>query len=191
MYALLTFHINFSALVVAGAMSEGFHRHGRRGRVGRVGGRVGRRGRGRGGFRRGRQEGDPALQNYGAPAETTAAPPPPGDYDYDYNGGGGAVAPLGSYGAGSAQNGVAADDAGGFGGDAAGGFAGDAGGFGGDAGGFGGDAGGAGGSGDPNLAMLEKAVPGVPGEDYPIFAEVPDTAFTCDGQVDGGKSEQL
>ena len=34
--------------------------------------------------------------------------------------------------------------------------------------------------------MLEKAVPGVPGEDYPIYAEVPDTSFSCDGQVDGG-----
>ena len=34
--------------------------------------------------------------------------------------------------------------------------------------------------------MLQSAVPGVPGEDYPIYAEVPETAFTCDGQVDGG-----
>ena len=39
---------------------------------------------------------------------------------------------------------------------------------------------------DDNLAMLEKAVPGVPGEDYPIYAEVPETGFACDGQVDGG-----
>lgn len=39
---------------------------------------------------------------------------------------------------------------------------------------------------DPNLAMLEKAVPGIPGEDYPIFAEVPESGFSCDGQVDGG-----
>merc|ERR1719245_2226093 len=38
---------------------------------------------------------------------------------------------------------------------------------------------------DP-LAMLQSAVPGVPGEDYPIYAEVPETAFSCDGQVDGG-----
>merc|ERR1711931_460716 len=38
---------------------------------------------------------------------------------------------------------------------------------------------------DP-LAMLQGAIPGVPGEDYPIYAEVPETAFTCDGQVDGG-----
>ena len=42
--------------------------------------------------------------------------------------------------------------------------------------------------GDDNLAMLEKSVPGIPGEDYPIYAEVPETAFACDGQVDGGKS---
>merc|ERR1712036_162694 len=39
---------------------------------------------------------------------------------------------------------------------------------------------------DDNLAMLEKAIPGVPGEDYPIYAEVPESGFTCDGQVDGG-----
>ena len=41
-------------------------------------------------------------------------------------------------------------------------------------------------AGDANLAMLEKSIPGVPGQDYPILAEVPDSAFTCDGQVDGG-----
>merc|ERR1712106_156439 len=39
---------------------------------------------------------------------------------------------------------------------------------------------------DDNLAMLEKAVPGVSGEDYPIYAEVPESGFACDGQVDGG-----
>merc|ERR1712203_1296093 len=39
---------------------------------------------------------------------------------------------------------------------------------------------------DDNIAMLEKAIPGVPGEDYPIYAEVPESGFTCDGQVDGG-----
>ena len=33
---------------------------------------------------------------------------------------------------------------------------------------------------------LEENIPGVPGDDYPIFAEVPDTSFTCDGQVEGG-----
>ena len=41
-------------------------------------------------------------------------------------------------------------------------------------------------AGDPALDMLLKSVPGVPGEDYPIYAEVPETAFSCDGQVDGG-----
>ena len=34
--------------------------------------------------------------------------------------------------------------------------------------------------------MLEKAVPGIPGQDYPIYAEVPETGFSCTGQVDGG-----
>merc|ERR1719216_427628 len=38
---------------------------------------------------------------------------------------------------------------------------------------------------DP-LAMLQAAIPGVPGEDYPIYAEVPESGFSCDGQVDGG-----
>ena len=37
------------------------------------------------------------------------------------------------------------------------------------------------------LDWLIESVPGVPGEDYPIYAEVPDTGFTCDGQVEGGK----
>ena len=31
--------------------------------------------------------------------------------------------------------------------------------------------------------MLRMSVPGNPGEDYPIYAQVPDTAFLCDGQV--------
>merc|ERR1719228_3150995 len=34
--------------------------------------------------------------------------------------------------------------------------------------------------------MLRMSVPGNPGEDYPIYAEVPDTTFTCDGRGDGG-----
>merc|ERR1719233_1485125 len=33
---------------------------------------------------------------------------------------------------------------------------------------------------------LEEAIPGIPGDDYPIFAEVPETSFVCDGQADGG-----
>jgi len=50
-------------------------------------------------------------------------------------------------------------------------------------GGFGDDPGYEGGAGGDNL---EEVIPGVPGDDYPIFAEVPDTSFLCDGQVDGG-----
>ena len=38
-----------------------------------------------------------------------------------------------------------------------------------------------------NLKMLMSSVPGTPGEDYPILAEVPETAFGCEGQVEGGK----
>merc|ERR1711892_380876 len=56
-----------------------------------------------------------------------------------------------------------------------GGGAGGAGGFGGSGGGFGGGAG-----------SLEEAIPGVPGDDYPILSEVPETSFLCDGQADGG-----
>jgi len=36
------------------------------------------------------------------------------------------------------------------------------------------------------LDWLLESVPGTPGEDYPILAEVPETGFTCDGQVEGG-----
>merc|ERR1712106_1055536 len=39
---------------------------------------------------------------------------------------------------------------------------------------------------DDPLAGLTNNIPGVPGEDYPIYSEVPETAFACDGQVDGG-----
>ena len=42
-------------------------------------------------------------------------------------------------------------------------------------------------SSDPALEALTGNIPGVPGEDYPIFAEVPESAFTCEGQVDGGQ----
>ena len=34
---------------------------------------------------------------------------------------------------------------------------------------------------------LLKSVPGTPGTDYPILAEVPETKFDCAGQVEGGK----
>jgi hypothetical protein len=33
---------------------------------------------------------------------------------------------------------------------------------------------------------LLKSVPGTPGADYPILAEVPETKFDCNGQVEGG-----
>jgi len=36
------------------------------------------------------------------------------------------------------------------------------------------------------LAALEANIPGIPGEDYPIYSEVPESGFVCDGQVDGG-----
>jgi len=39
---------------------------------------------------------------------------------------------------------------------------------------------------DMGLKMLMTSVPGVPGEDYPILADVPETAFSCEGQVPGG-----
>ncbi|XP_040580986.1 uncharacterized protein [Lepeophtheirus salmonis] len=38
---------------------------------------------------------------------------------------------------------------------------------------------------DP-IAALADAIPGVPGEDYPIYSEVPETSFVCDGQIEGG-----
>jgi len=41
-------------------------------------------------------------------------------------------------------------------------------------------------AGDDALAALAANIPGVPGEDYPIYAEVPESGFACDGQVDGG-----
>merc|ERR1712168_1070402 len=68
-----------------------------------------------------------------------------------------------------------------FGGGSSGGFGGSDNGYdgAGSAGGFSDPAGGSGGS-------LEETIPGVPGDDYPIFAEVPETTFFCDGQADGG-----
>merc|ERR1712117_989735 len=41
-------------------------------------------------------------------------------------------------------------------------------------------------AGEDPLAALAANIPGVPGEDYPIFAEVPESGFSCEGQVDGG-----
>ena len=36
------------------------------------------------------------------------------------------------------------------------------------------------------IDMLRMAVPGTPGDDYPIYAEVPETGFNCEGRVEGG-----
>ena len=42
---------------------------------------------------------------------------------------------------------------------------------------------------DDALAALGNSIPGVPGEDYPIYAEVPESGFTCEheGQVHNPK----
>ena len=36
------------------------------------------------------------------------------------------------------------------------------------------------------IDMLRMAVPGTPGEDYPIYSEVPVTGFNCQGRTEGG-----
>merc|ERR1711892_258300 len=59
------------------------------------------------------------------------------------------------------------------------------GGFSGASGGFSSDSGYEQGA-DASAGSLEETIPGIPGDDYPIFAEVPDPSFLCDGQVDGG-----
>ena len=41
--------------------------------------------------------------------------------------------------------------------------------------------------GDDPLDWLRDSIPGEPGVDYPIFAEVQDTAFSCEGRKFGGK----
>ena len=41
---------------------------------------------------------------------------------------------------------------------------------------------GGGDGGDPLLA-LEAVVPGVPGEDYPVYSEVPLSEFSCEEKV--------
>lgn len=42
-----------------------------------------------------------------------------------------------------------------------------------------------------NLKMLMNSVPGTPGEDYPIFSEVPESEFSCKGQKVGGELSEL
>ena len=36
------------------------------------------------------------------------------------------------------------------------------------------------------IDMLRMAVPGSPGEDYPIYPRVPETGFSCEGRTEGG-----
>jgi len=36
------------------------------------------------------------------------------------------------------------------------------------------------------IDMLRMAVPGTPGEDYPIYDGIPNTGFSCEGRIDGG-----
>merc|ERR1712025_554128 len=43
---------------------------------------------------------------------------------------------------------------------------------------------------DDPLAALAQNIPGVPGEDYPIFVTPPDTGFDCDEQIEGYYSDQ-
>ena len=50
--------------------------------------------------------------------------------------------------------------------------------------GFNDGSGGLGGESDQGgLAGLQETIPGVPGEDYPILAEVPELEFSCDERV--------
>ena len=35
------------------------------------------------------------------------------------------------------------------------------------------------------FTLLSNVIPGVPGEDYPIFSINPGTSFLCDGRVPG------
>ena len=37
-----------------------------------------------------------------------------------------------------------------------------------------------------SINILTMAIPGTPGQDYPILAEVPETDFSCEGRVEGG-----
>ena len=36
------------------------------------------------------------------------------------------------------------------------------------------------------IDMLRMAVPGTPGEDYPIYPKIPATSFSCEGRIEGG-----
>ena len=38
---------------------------------------------------------------------------------------------------------------------------------------------------EDQLSSLERSVPGIPGEDFPIYGELPSTSFLCDERVPG------
>ena len=40
---------------------------------------------------------------------------------------------------------------------------------------------------EPNILDGHRSIPGVPGEDYPIFSKAPETGFSCEGKVPGGE----
>ena len=42
---------------------------------------------------------------------------------------------------------------------------------------------GGGGGEDGGLSGLQETIPGIPGEDYPIYADVPESEFSCDERV--------
>ena len=46
------------------------------------------------------------------------------------------------------------------------------------------------GSDDP-LDWLRDSIPGEPGLDYPIFNEVQETSFSCEGRKFGGKNKNV
>ena len=111
------------------------------------------------------------LPSYGAGGHGSAGKP---------SGGGGRPAGGGLGGGGNKRPGGGGGSGGGGGG------GGNGQGFGGRPGGEEGQGGGGGGGGG-DVGDLSETIPGIAGEDYPIYAEVPDTGFTCDGQVEGGK----
>ena len=39
---------------------------------------------------------------------------------------------------------------------------------------------------EEEFKALTEAIPGQPGEDYPVYAVPPETSFSCDGYIEGG-----
>ena len=39
--------------------------------------------------------------------------------------------------------------------------------------------------GQDDFNLISSSIPGVPGEDYPLFATSPETSFLCDGRIAG------